>query len=77
LGTLGVAMFAINFTLAMIRNGSTSFLAGVHVANNCAMFLLYPEASNDQATFVDLAGGSPAPIAPRSIRHLGASTASR
>ena len=53
-GTLGVAAFAAVFALALLRTGTVSYTAGAHVANNFAMFLLYPSVENADATLLDL-----------------------
>jgi len=53
-GTLGVAAFAAVFALATLRTGTVSYTAGAHVANNLAMFLLYPSVENADATLLDL-----------------------
>ncbi|MEN9788585.1 MAG: hypothetical protein RLZZ473_649 [Pseudomonadota bacterium] len=53
-GTLGVAVFAIVFTMAVLQTGTVSYTAGAHVANNFAMFLLYPSVENADATLLDL-----------------------
>ncbi|MBU3671168.1 MAG: CPBP family intramembrane metalloprotease [Sinobacteraceae bacterium] len=54
-GTLGVAAFAAVFALAVLKTGTVSYGAGAHVANNLAMFLLYPTVENADATPLDLA----------------------
>ena len=54
-GTLAVTIFASTFTFATLRTGTVSFGAGAHVANNFAMFLLFPKATNAQGTITDVA----------------------
>ena len=54
-GTLAVTIFASTFTLATLRTGTLSFGAGAHVANNFAMFLLFPKVTNAQGTITDVA----------------------
>lgn len=53
-GTLAVALFAAVAAFAVVRTGSVACSAGAHVSNNFAMFLLFPEATNDMNTFADL-----------------------
>jgi len=52
-GTLMVTVYAVVVTFAVIRTGSVSFGAGAHVANNLAMFLLFPGVENAENTPAD------------------------
>lgn len=53
-GTIGVAAFALVFSLCLLHTATVSYAAGAHVANNMAMFLLFPTVENDAATLLDL-----------------------
>ena len=53
-GTIGVAAFALMFSLCVLHTATVSYAAGAHVANNMAMFLLFPTVENDAATLLDL-----------------------
>jgi len=53
-GTIGVAAFALMFSLCVLHTATVSYAAGAHVANNMAMFLLFPTVENDATTLLDL-----------------------